>query len=169
SSLEVVLAFILMVGSVGSGVTGLTGSTRVMYGMGRDGMLPTKFFAHISEKHGVPSYNIILVGLIAFIGANVLSYDKCAHLINFGAFLAFMLVNMASIREYYIKAEEKDFRCFMKNFLPPAIGVIACFAIWQSLPRLTFIIGGIWMGTGILYLAIRTKGFREKMKVKDVF
>lgn len=168
-SLEFVLAFILMVGSVGSGVTGLTGSTRVMYGMGRDGMLPTKFFGYIGKKHGVPSKNIILVGLIALIGANVLSYDKCAHLINFGAFLAFMLVNIASIREYYIKAEKKDFRCFMKNFLPPAIGVIACFAIWQSLPRLTFIIGGIWMATGILYLAIRTKGFRVKMEVKDVF
>jgi putrescine importer len=167
--LEVALAFILMVGSVGSGVTGMAGASRVMFGMGRDKMLPHGFFGHLSKKHAVPSYNIILIGSIALVGANVLTYDKCAHLINYGAFLAFMLVNAASIREYYFKGEQKNVKSFLTNFLPPAIGIIACFAIWQSLPWLTFIIGGAWTVIGIIYLAIRTKGFRKKVQVQDVF
>jgi putrescine importer len=167
--LEVSLAFILMVGSVGSGVTGMTGAARVMYGMGRDNIIPQKFFGHLSEKTAAPSYNILLIGIIAFLGANVLTYDKCAHLINFGAFLAFMLVNAASIREYYIKAKRKTVKSFLVNFLPPAFGIVACFAIWQSLPRLTFIIGGAWTMIGIIYLAIRTRGFQKKIQVQDVF
>ncbi len=167
--LEVTLAFILLVAHIGSGVTGLTGASRILYGMGRDRILPRGFFGHLSEKHAVPSYNIMFVGVISLVGANVLTYDKCAHLINFGAFLAFMLVNAASIREYFFKARDKSLKAFLKNFLPPAVGLAACFAIWQNLPRLTFIIGGSWLLVGILYLAIRTRGFREKLEVQDVF
>ena len=36
--------------------------------------------------------------------------------------------------------------------------------IWQ-----TFIIGGSWLLVGIAYLAIRTRGFRKKLEVQDVF
>ncbi len=167
--LEVTIAFILLVAHIGSGVTGMTGSSRILYGMGRDRILPRKFFGHLSSTSAVPSYNIILIGLMSLAGANVLTYDKCAHLINFGAFLAFILVNAASIREYFFKAEKKTVKSFLKNFLPPAVGVIACSAIWLSLPRLTFTIGGTWLAVGIIYLAIRTKGFREKLEVQDIF
>ena len=45
----------------------------------------------------------------------------------------------------------------------------AYLAIWQSLPRLIFILGGSWMLLGIAYLAVRTRGFREKLEVRDVF
>jgi len=90
-------------------------------------------------------------------------------LINFGAFLAFMLVNAASIREYYFKARHKDLKGFFKNFLPPAVGLVACFAIWQSLPRVTFLIGGSWLVVGIIFLTWRTRGFREKFEVRDIF
>jgi len=167
--LEVVLAFILLVAHIGSGVTGMTGASRILYGMGRDRILPRKFFGHLSEKYAVPSYNILFIGIISFIGSNYLTYDKCAHLINFGAFLAFMLVNAASIREYFFRAKEKNLGSFLKNFLPPAVGLVACFAIWWSLPPLTFKIGGAWLCVGVCYLAIRTRGFRKKFEVKDIF
>jgi len=167
--LEIVLAFMLMVASVGSGVTGQVGAARVMYGMGRDRMLPQKFFGHLDKKHAGPSYNILLIGAIVLIGANVLTYSQCAHLINFGAFLAFMLVNAAAIREYFFKAEQKTVKGFFKDFLPPAIGIVACFLIWKSLPRLTFFIGGLWSLVGIIYLAFLSKGFRKLPKVSDVF
>jgi len=168
-TLEVTLAFILLIGSIGSGVTGQVGAARVMYGMGRDNMLPKKFFGHLNKRTAVPSNNIALIGLIVIIGANILNYDQCAHLINFGAFLAFMLVNAASIREYFFKAEQKTVKSFFMNFLPPAVGIVACFLIWQSLPRLTFIVGGTWSLVGIIYLAFLSKGFRKMPEVRDIF
>jgi hypothetical protein len=58
---------------------------------------------------------------------------------------------------------------FFKNFLPPIIGFVACAAVWLSLPKLTFMIGGTWLAIGIIFLAVRTKGFREKYEVKDIF
>jgi amino acid transporter len=168
NSLEIVLAVILLVGSIGSGITGQVGAARVMYGMGRESMLPNKFFGHLDKKNAGPVYNIILIGLISLIGAFVLDYDNCAHLINFGAFLAFILVNAAAINEYYIKAKKKTAKAFLTDLLAPGIGIVACLFIWNSLPRVTFVVGGSWVAVGIIVLAFRTKGFREAMKTKNI-
>ncbi|MBN2411377.1 APC family permease [candidate division KSB1 bacterium] len=165
--LDATLAFILLVGSVGSGVTGQVGAARLLYGMGRDKIIPKRFFAHLDKKHAGPTYNIMLIGLLALLGAATLNYEESARLINFGAFLAFMGVNLASIREYYFKNRDKSFKSFMINFLPPAAGAFICLLIWKSLPLKTFIIGGTWMLIGIVYLAVRTGGFRRKMSMID--
>ena len=103
----------------------------------------------------------MIVGALALIGAILLNYEQCAHLINFGAFFAFMGVNIASIREYFFKSKEKTIKGFLLDFLPAFIGFLFCLIIWLNLPVNTFIIGGSWMLIGILYLAIRIKGFRK--------
>jgi amino acid transporter len=167
-SLEIVLTVILLVGSVGSGITGQAGAARVMYGMGRDRMLPNKFFGHLDKKNAGPTYNITLIGIISLVGAFVFDYDDCAHLINFGAYLAFILVNASVINEYYFKAEKKTVKGFLTDFLAPAVGIVACLFIWKSLPRLTLTAGGSWVVVGVIFLALRTKGFREPIKVADI-
>ena len=165
--LDASLSIILLVGSVGSGVTGQLGAGRLLYGMGRDNVIPKKLFGHLDKKNATPSYNILFIGGLAMIGAFLLNYEECARLINFGAFFAFMGVNIASMREYYFKSKEKTVRSFMLYFLPPAIGFIICLIIWLNLPVKTFIIGGGWMLVGIIYLAIRTKGFRKSTVMMD--
>jgi len=160
--LDASLSFILLLGSVGSGVTGQIGASRLLYGMGRDGVIPKKIFGHLDKKHSGPSYNVIIVGILALFGAILLNYEQCAHLINFGAFFAFMGVNLAVIWEYFFNAPEKSAKSFLLNFLIPFTGFLICLIIWLNLPVMTFVIGGSWMLIGILYLAIRTKGFRER-------
>ncbi len=167
--LEFAITVILLVASVGSGVTGLTGCVRVMYGMGRDGMLPRKFFGHLSPKHHIPNFNVLLIGVVVLIFPFFLDYGQCAHLINFGALLAFALVNVAAIREYYFKSGDRSWSSFFKYFLPPALGVVACLTIWTHLPKLTFIIGGTWLSLGLIYLAFLTRGFTRRIKLQDVF
>ena len=167
--LEFAITTVLLVASVGSGVTGLAGCVRVMYGMGRDRVLPEKFFGHLSAKQSVPSYNVLLIGAIVVVAPFFLDYGQCAHLINFGALLAFSLVNLASIREYYFRSKNRSLGSFFKNFLPPALGVVACMAIWSSLPPLTFLVGGIWLAIGLIYLTYRTGFFRRELTMTDVF
>lgn len=161
------LSFILLIGSIGSGVTGQIGASRLLYGMGRDGVIPRKIFGHLDKKYASPTYNIMIVGSLAFLGAVTLNYQECANLINFGAFFAFMGVNLASMREYYFKSNEKTARGFLMNFVPPVIGFLFCLVIWLNLPLKTFIIGGSWMTAGIIYLAIKSKGFRENTVTLD--
>ena len=163
--LDTILAFTLILGSVGSGVTAQVGAARLLYGMGRDQVLPKKFFAYLDPRTANPSRNLWLIGILALSGAAVLNYEECARLINFGAFLAFMGVNLASIRACFLNAPEKSFRTFVLQFVPPAIGLIFCLVIWLSLPLKTFVVGGIWMGAGVLYLAVRTRGFRRPVEM----
>jgi putrescine importer len=161
--LDASLSFILLLGSVGSGVTGQIGASRLLYGMGRDGVIPKKIFGHLDKKHSGPNYNVIIVGVLALIGAILLNYEQCAHLINFGAFFAFMGVNVAVIWEYFFSVKERSVKSFFLNFLTPFTGFLICLIIWLNLPVMTFVIGGSWMLIGILYLAIRTKGFRKSI------
>jgi len=165
SLLDISLTVVLLVASVGSGITAQIGASRLLYGMGRDGIIPKKFFGHLDKKYATPNYNIILIGIIALISSLFFNYEECASLINFGAFFAFMAVNLASIREYFFRREKKTMKSFFINFLPAGIGFIICLFIWLNLPARTFMIGGAWMLTGIIYLAIRTKGFKKQTPV----
>jgi putrescine importer len=161
------LSFTLLLASIGSGVTGQIGASRLLYGMGRDAVIPKRIFGHLDKKHSSPSYNIIIVGLLALTGALLLNYEECARLINFGAFLAFMGVNLSVMREYFFKSQNKTIKNFLLNFLLPFIGFMICLIIWLNLPLKTFIIGGGWMLVGILYMSIRTKGFRNSIVKMD--
>jgi putrescine importer len=162
-TLDVSLTIVLMLASVGSGITAQIGASRLLYGMGRDGAIPRKIFAHLDKKHFTPDYNVMLIGAITLLSALLFNYEECARLINFGAFFAFMGVNIASIRKHYFGAEKKTARSFMINFLPGAIGFCMCLIIWLNLPVKTFLIGGGWMLAGIIYLGVRTKGFRREI------
>ena len=167
SLLDGSLSFILLLGSIGSGSAGQLGASRLLYGMGRDGVIPGKIFGHLDKKHSSPNYNILIVGCLALLGALLLNFEEAARLINFGAFFAFMGVNIASIREYFFKCKEKTLKGFVLDFLPAGVGFIFCLIIWLNLPLKTFIIGGSWMLAGILYLAFRTNGFRKKTVMID--
>ncbi|MEI6676976.1 MAG: APC family permease [Mariniphaga sp.] len=155
------LTIILLLGSIGSGAAGQLGASRLLYGMGRDGVIPKKIFGHLDKKHSSPNYNIMIVGGLVLIGAALLNFEESALLINFGAFFAFMGVNVASLREYFFKAKVKTIKGFLIDFLPAGIGFVFCLGIWLNLPLKTFVIGGIWMLAGVIYLAFRSKGFRE--------
>ena len=167
SLLDGSLSFILLLGSIGSGAAGQLGASRLLYGMGRDGVIPKNIFGHLDKKHSSPNYNILIVGGLALIGALLLNFEEAARLINFGAFFAFMGVNIASIREYFFKAKEKSIKGFLLDFMPAGIGFVFCLIIWLNLPLKTFIIGGSWMIAGIIYLAVRTNGFRKNTVIID--
>jgi len=155
------ISIILLIGSIGSGITGQMGAARLLFGMGRDRVIPKQIFGRLNKKSLIPDYNVFIIGGLTLIGALLLNYKDCASLVNFGAFLAFMGVNIASMREYFFKSDDRSLKSYFKNLIPPAIGFIICLIIWTNLPFKTFIIGGGWLLAGIIYLVIRTKGFRE--------
>jgi len=165
--LDVSLSVVLLIGSIGSGIMGQLGAARLLFSMGRDNVIPKKFFGHLGKTSATPTYNVLLIGGLALIGSVLLNYKECARLINFGAFFSFMGVNVACMREYFFKAVNRSFKSFFFDFIPPLIGFIICLFIWFNLPLKTFIIGGGWMVIGGLYLVIKTKGFKQQVKMLD--
>jgi amino acid transporter len=94
--------------------------------MGRDGVIPKNIFAHLNKKHACPDYNVLIIGILACIGAFLLNYAECAQLINFGAFLAFMGVNVASVNEHFFKSTKKSFKTFFIYYLRCLAFYFAC-------------------------------------------
>jgi len=135
--------------------------------MGRDNALPRKLFGHLDAKRRVPTYNLWLSGLIAFGGALFLNWERAAEVLNFGAFLAFMGVNLAAARHFYFRAPLRKDRRILKDLVLPGSGFLFCLWIWWNLPRPAKVVGGIWFVGGFLYDAILTRGFREKPAMID--
>src|SRR5512146_524670 len=100
--LLVIVGITLLVANFGSGMGAQLGAARLLYGMGRSNALPKSFFGAVDAKRRIPRNNVIFVGVVALIGAFVLSYGRGAELLNFGALIAFMGVNAAAFMRYYI-------------------------------------------------------------------
>jgi hypothetical protein len=92
-----------------------------------------------------------------------MSYERGAELLNFGAFIAFMGVNAAAFVRYYLRAEQKK----IGNLLPPVLGFVICAFIWWNLSAPAKIAGSIWLAVGIVYGAIKTRGFRDIMRFEE--
>lgn len=154
-----IVGFTLLVANFGSGMGAQLGAARLLYGMGRSSALPKSFFGAVDPKRHVPRNNVIFVGVIALIGAFVISYGLGAEMLNFGALIAFMGVNAAAFVRYYLRSEEKK----LTNLIPPILGFLICLLLWLNLSRPAKIAGVIWMAVGIALGAWKTKGFRGNL------
>jgi amino acid transporter len=161
------MAGILILANLGCGMSAQAGVSRLLFGMGRDNVLPKAMFAYLDPKRNTPLFNILLIGVLAFLGALFLNYEQAAELINFGAFLAFMGVNLATIRQYWFGGKSISGRRLLGDFVVPLAGFLFCFAIWLSLPKPAKIAGGLWLLVGGLYDAAKTRGFRVSPAMID--
>jgi amino acid transporter len=150
------ISLTLLIATIGSGMGSQLGAARLLYGMGRSGAIPRKFFGAIHPKTRIPANNVVFVGVIALIGAFLITYDNGAELLNFGALIAFMGVNLASLTHYYIRGADRT----LWQLIPPVLGFFICLFIWIHLSNLALIAGSIWMVAGIAFGAWKTRGFR---------
>ena len=154
------MAAILIIANFGSGLSGQVGAARLLFGMGRDNVLPSRLFGHLDGKTCTPTYNIWAVGVVAFFGALLFNYEQAAETLNFGAFLAFMGVNLATLRQFYLVRQIGRRRHLVSDAILPVVGFLFCFGIWLGLKTPAKVIGGAWLTAGVAYSAIKTRGFR---------
>jgi amino acid transporter len=158
------LNFTILIANIGSGMGSQLGAARLLYGMGRSDGIPKKFFGAVDPKFHVPRNNVIFVGVIALIGSFIITYDQGADLLNFGALLAFMGVNIAALTRYFIRAERKN----VLNLISPLLGFLICGFIWTHLSGPALKLGAIWMAIGLTYGAIKTRGFQANLVNFDI-
>lgn len=161
-------ALILIVANLGSGMTAQAGLSRLLFGMGRDGVLPPRIFAHLSPKRTTPTYSLLLIAVFTLAGSLLLNFEQAAELINFGAFLAYMGVNLAAIRRFYIHPQPDHRPRLLTDCILPGLGFLFCLIIWVSLPTRAKILGGVWFACGLIYAAVQTNGFRRTPPVYEL-
>ncbi len=161
------VALLLVIANIGSGIATQVGAARLLFGMGRDDVIPKRFFAHLHPVRNTPNRNIWLIGIVAFLGALAMSYELTAEILNFGAFLGFMGVNFAVIWQFGVLRRDGHTREFLADIVLPVFGFLFCAIIWLGLGTPAKIGGGIWFGIGLFVLAVHTRGFRKQVVLPD--
>jgi amino acid transporter len=142
-----------------SGISAHAGVSRLMYVMGRDGIINKKIFGHISPKSFTPSYNILIVGAVA-LTAGFMDLDFVISLISFGALTAFSFVNLSVISRYALRDRKTTtFKEILNYVVIPIFGFICIAALWIETDETSLKAGLIWAVLGVFYLAYRTGGF----------
>ena len=148
-------------GAAGSALASQASVSRILYSMGRDGILPRRVFGSLSERFKTPVIAILVVSVISLL-AVVIDLTTLASMISFGALVAFSAVNLAVIRSYLLLDGRRAPRDLLRYGLVPAIGLGLTLWLWTSLSALTLVIGLTWFAAGLAYLALHTGGFRRK-------
>jgi putrescine importer len=150
-----------MMAVLGCGITQQLSAARLLYAMGRDGALPKTPFSWVSPKKGVPVANVLIVAAIS-LTALFVDLDQAASMINFGAFIAFVFVNLSVIFVFARFVRRHSVKNWAGFIVLPAIGVVINVVLWFSLDRVSMIIGALWFVLGLAYLLYKTRGFQAK-------
>ncbi len=144
----------------GDGIAAQAAVSRLLFGMSRDEQLP-KILSKVSQKTKTPYIAILLVALITFPIAIALPLEIISSLVNFGALTAFIVLHLTVIYHYVIKENRRSFKDILTFCVLPVIGLVIIGFVWFGLASEAKTLGFIWLGIGIVYLAVITRGFKK--------
>lgn len=143
----------LLLANMGSGMASQLGAARLLLAMGQDGAIPKKFFGAIHPKNRIPRNNVLLVGAICVAGGLVFSYQLGTELLNYGALLAFMGVNVSSVVLGWRTGKLAQWG----PMLVSTGGFLTCLYIWTNLGPIARIAGTVWAVAGVLLWVVRRR------------
>lgn len=148
-------------GCIGSALASQASVSRIIFTMGRDGILPRSLFGVLHARFQTPVVAILAVSAISLL-AIVLDLTTLASMISFGALVAFSVVNLAVIRTYLGVERRRGTANLLTYGVIPFVGLCLTLWLWTSLSQMTLIVGLSWFAVGFTYLAVHTGGFRRK-------
>ena len=126
------------------------GQTRILFAMGRDGLLPSRF-ATVNPRTMTPVSNTVIVAVAASILAASVPLDKLADMVSIGTLTAFMVVSIGVI---VLRVRQPDLpRGFKVPGYPvtPVLSVLACGYILFSLHWYTWIAFTGWVSVALIF------------------
>lgn len=154
-------------GAAGSALTSQASVARILFAMGRDGVLPRRIFGRLSVRFGTPTIAILIVSVVS-LGAVFIDLATLSNMISFGALIAFSMVNLSVFVHFYIRAKERGGWAWLNNLVLPLVGFALTIWLWTSLSGITFIIGLSWLVIGFIILLIVTRLFRRPTPTLDL-
>jgi basic amino acid/polyamine antiporter, APA family len=126
------------------------GQTRILFAMGRDGLLPS-MFAKVNPRSMTPVNNTIIVAIVVSLLAGFIPLDKLADMVSIGTLTAFIVVSLGVI---ILRRREPDLpRGFKVPLYPltPILSIVACGYILYSLHWYTWIAFAAWVAVVVTF------------------
>jgi len=156
---------VLLVSSIACGLAGHVGAARLLYSMGRDDVIPKRFFGYLNPKTGGPIFNEWIVGVFAYVAVLTIGWERAAEIVTFGALLAFTAVNLVAMLHFWYSPAARLRRNFFVDAFVPSFGAIFCFVLLIGLQPWTKYAGFAWLGVGLIYASYRTRMFTLRPKL----
>ena len=154
-------------GACGSALTSQASVSRILFAMGRDGVLPKGFFGRLSPRFHTPVLATLAVAVVSLLALAV-DLTFISEMVSFGALIAFSAVNLSVIKHFIIDEKHRGGHAMLSSLVLPGIGFCLTLWLWTSLSPRTLLIGAIWLILGIGYLAFVTRGFRRPTPMLDL-
>ncbi len=151
--------------TVASGLSSHASVSRLLYVMGRNGVLkPARFFGHISPTRHTPVYAIGFVGVVSLLAITP-SLELIASMINFGALVAFSFVNLSVIAHFVVRRREyRTPKQVATNVVLPVIGFVLTAVLWSFLHSDALILGLSWAAIGLVYALVLSRGSGRSLR-----
>lgn len=152
--------FGLVFGQFASGIAAQASASRLIYTMGGDGVLP----ALLSKlgRFNTPTNAIVLCAVVALL-ALAMDVTTSTSFINFGAFLAFTLVNLSVICHYYLRLRLRDVRSTLLYLICPVLGTLSTLWLLVSLDKTAIILGAVWLALGAARLVMLRRAQKQAL------
>lgn len=151
----------LVIAQFSSGLAAQASASRLLFAMGRDGVLPRKVFGEISKRFRSPVFSLVIIGIVGMV-ALFLDVATSTSFINFGAFTAFTMVNV-SVIFYYFRQRSQGIRHNAVLYLVmPILGGIVTIYLLTQLDIHAIVLGLSWLVIGVIVLGVVTRGFRRQ-------
>ena len=138
-----------------------TATARMLYGMGRDGVIP-KIFGKVHPKYKTPYVAALIVGGASLFIPLILSMSQLVRLVNFGALASFVLLNFAVFLFFFVREKKRNtFGEYVKYLICPWLGILILVYVFTGFDKMTYIVGIVWLIIGLIIGAIKSKGYKE--------
>jgi amino acid transporter len=128
----------------------LYGQTRILFAIGRDGLIARKFL-EVSPKTMTPTFNTIVVAIVVALIGGFVPSEYLWDTVSIGTLVAFSMVAIGII---VLRRTHPDLeRPFRIPGYPvtPILTVLACLYILWGLAAITWVIFGIWIAIVLLF------------------
>ncbi len=133
---------------------------RIVFGMGRDRTLP-HILSKISPKTQAPVAATLLICIVSAV-VIFIPFTTIILLVNMGAILSFIALDLAVIYHFFIKCKQnKTIKDWIFHLICPIIGAVILGFVVTGFSTITYIVAGAWFAVGIIILAITSKGFKQ--------
>ena len=138
--------------------------SRILYAMARDGKLPAAL-ARVHPRYQTPYVSTLVVAGISVVIGLIFTrrVDDLTRVVNFGALSGFLLLHVAVISHFVIRGGS---RAWFPHLVSPLAGVAVIGYVLYEMDGAAKIMGAVWIGAGILYLAVLTRVLKKPAAIE---
>ncbi|MGH3644374.1 MAG: APC family permease [Mycobacterium sp.] len=141
--------------------------SRMIYVMGRNGTgrIP-RYLSYIHPRFLTPLHAVLIVGVVSLLAVKF-TLEFVSSMINFGALIAFTVVNLTVLLYYAVRLKKRNTpKEILTNIVLPVIGMCLTAVLWLNLHFDALLYGAIWFAVGLAVLVYATRWLRNPLTMK---